>query len=70
MGGGQTGSRAQVPWTKVGPGWDLVQYNAASGTAGGHITAGPTTSYLVDPAGGRSIIHRWSYTRANEPILG
>ena len=26
MGGGQPGSRAQVPWTKVGPGWELVQY--------------------------------------------
>ena len=52
---GQTGSRSQVPWNLVGPGWVLAQYEGA-GTAP-HDTA--TTIYLIDPAGGRYQLYQF-----------
>jgi TolB protein len=54
VGAGQVGSRSQVPWAKVGPGWELVQYS--SGTIAKHA---PTTLYLVDPYGGRYALYTW-----------
>ena len=51
---GQAGSRSQVPWAKVGPGWELVQYSP--GTYARHA---PTTLYLVDPHGGRYALYTW-----------
>jgi len=45
---GQTGVRADVPWSKVGTGWRLVQPSDVNGTS--------TTLYLYDPAGGRYLI--------------
>jgi TolB protein len=51
---------ADVPWSKVGPGWILATWNPATGHgpgAGspGEWTAGmlTTTLYLIDPAGAR-----------------
>lgn len=45
---GQVGSRSQVPWRLVGPGWTLAQF-----TTGTYSAARPVTLYLIDPAGGR-----------------
>jgi tellurite resistance protein TerC len=43
---GQQGTRQDVPWSQVGPGWMLAtQTPARSGSA--------TTLFLIDPAGGR-----------------
>ncbi len=47
---GQQGSLQQVPWTQVGPGWILAEWQPT-------ITPGAQTSlFLVDPAGGRYLI--------------
>jgi hypothetical protein len=48
-------ARAQVPWSKVGPGWELAQYDA--GPAG---KTAPVTLYLISPAGLRYSMHTWS----------
>ena len=45
---GQTGARADVPWSAVGSGWRLVQPTDATGSS--------ATVYLYDPAGGRYLI--------------
>src|SRR5258706_3230862 len=50
---GQAGSRAQVPWGKVGPGWTLAMFSASQGGEGVRPKGGPATLYLVNPAGGR-----------------
>jgi len=60
---GQTGSRAQVPWASVGPGWELAEYSA--GTPARHL---PTMLYLVNPAGGRYLVYTWP-ARASAPGL-
>ncbi len=54
-----TGS--QVPWSKVGPGWELVQYDTSTGTGVGipNYKPGPVTLYLVNPAGRRYAMYRW-----------
>jgi hypothetical protein len=52
---GQSGTRAGVPWSRIGPGWTLVLYSASKRSA-----AGPTTLYLVDPAGGRYSLETWA----------
>lgn len=57
---GQTGSRADVPWRNVGPGWSLVLYSATQGGEGIKPVAGPATLYLVDPQGGRYRLFIWS----------
>jgi hypothetical protein len=56
---GQTGSRAAVPWGKVGPGWALAMYSASQGGEGVRPKNGPATLYLVDPAGGRYSLFTW-----------
>jgi hypothetical protein len=68
LGAGQTGTAAQVPWRQVGPGWELVQYDATTNTLG-HVKPGPVTLYLVDPAGGRYRMHRWAARAAVQPYL-
>jgi hypothetical protein len=45
---------AGVPWSKVGPGWELAEYTA--GPAG---KADPVTLYLISPAGIRYAMHTW-----------
>jgi hypothetical protein len=65
---GQTGTAAQVPWQKVGPGWALAQYSEDR-SAGGHITPGPVTLYLTDPAGGKYQMHRWAASAKGAPVL-
>ncbi len=47
--------RAQVPWTKVGTGWELAEYDA--GPAG---KTAPVTLYLISPAGVRYSMHTWN----------
>jgi TolB protein len=48
-------ARAQVPWSKVGPGWVLGEYDA--GAAG---QTAPVTLYLISPAGVRYSMHTWT----------
>jgi len=57
---GQAGSRAAVPWGKVGPGWALAMYSASQGGEGIKPKAGPSTLYLVDPQGGRYSLVTWA----------
>ncbi len=59
LGAGQAGSRAQVPWGKVGPGWSLAMYSASQGGEGVRPRSGPGTLYLVNPAGGRYSLFTW-----------
>jgi hypothetical protein len=56
---GQVGSRAQVPWSRVGPGWALAEYSATTGGEGVPVRSGADTLYLVDPAGGRYTLAAW-----------
>ncbi len=51
---GQVGTRAQVPWRKVGSGWALAQYTQGSLTA-----AKPVKLYLIDPLGGKYLLYTW-----------
>ena len=50
LGAGRTGTRGQIPWTIVGSGWTLAEVSAAPAAS---AAAGPLTTYLVDPKGGR-----------------
>ena len=59
LGAGQAGSRAQVPWGKVGPGWTLAMFSASQGGEGVRPTSGPSTLYLVSPAGVRYSLFTW-----------
>ena len=43
---GQQGTRPDVPWSRVGPGWMLATRSAAR-------SGGTATLFLIDPAGGR-----------------
>ena len=52
---GQVGTRSEIPWRLVGPGWTLVEF-----TAGNYKVARPVTLYLLDPSGGMYRIYRWS----------
>lgn len=58
---GQEGSRSDVPWDQVGPGWLLAMW-ATSAPSADPSSAPPTTPsdqtklFLVDPAGGRYLI--------------
>jgi hypothetical protein len=52
-----------VPWSKVGPGWELAEYTA--GPAG---KAYPVTLYLISPAGTRYAMHTWG-AHATVPYL-
>jgi hypothetical protein len=51
LGAGHTGTRAQVPWGLVGPGWVLAEYAPATGS--------PMVVELIDPAGGRYQMYRF-----------
>jgi hypothetical protein len=57
---GQVGTRAEVPWSKVGPGWALALYSASQGAEGVPARRGPATLYLVDPGGRRYSLVTWS----------
>jgi len=66
-------SASSIPWDQVGPGWLLATWNRNKGTAPGTHAAGnvanPVNSiFLVDPAGGRYLIAR--YTDENESLAG
>lgn len=51
---GQVGSRASVPWSKIGAGWLLATWSSSTSVASGSVTGTPpSTIYLVDPEGGR-----------------
>jgi hypothetical protein len=60
LGVGQTGTKTQVPWGRVGPAWSLAMYSARQGGEGIKPKAGPSTLYLVDPAGGRYRLLTWA----------
>jgi hypothetical protein len=64
-------ARAGVPWSKVGPGWELAEYTAGrppGPTAGGAAKAYPVTLYLISPAGVRYPMHTWG-AQATAPYL-
>ena len=61
--GGTPATRGKVPWSKVGPGWELAEYTA--GPAG---KAYPVTLYLIGPAGQRYTMHTWG-AHATVPYL-
>lgn len=51
---GQVGTRASVPWSKVGAGWLLATWSTSAAASSGSVTGTPpTTIDLVDPEGGR-----------------
>ena len=56
---GRVGTRSQVPWRLVGPGWTLAEF-----TTGSNRAAGPVTLYMIDPAGGRYGMFRWAASQA------
>jgi hypothetical protein len=60
LGAGQTGTRASVPWSKVGPGWALALFSRSTGGEGIKPTNGSSTLYLVDPKGGRYSLVNWA----------
>jgi hypothetical protein len=64
---GQTGSRAAIPWSLIGPGWTLAEVSTAQATSTGSPAGGMHVTYLVDPEGGRYRI-RTTYG-ANAPQL-
>ena len=57
---GHTGTRAAVPWSKVGPAWALAMFSRSTGGDGVKPTNGSATLYLVDPAGGKYSLVTWS----------
>jgi hypothetical protein len=51
---GQTGGRAAIPWSLLGPGWTLAEVSTAQPNANGAATGGGQSMiYLVDPEGGK-----------------
>jgi TolB protein len=46
---GQQGSRQQVPWAQVGPGWILAEWSPT-------LNGSATSLFLIDPAGGRYLL--------------
>jgi hypothetical protein len=67
------GTRAQVPWGQVGPGWFLVTSDSAALHAEGASVAptsqaGTVTLSLVSPDGARYVIASWpGYTDGSDP---
>ncbi len=59
LGAGQTGTRAAVPWSRVGPGWALAMFSTRQGGEGIKPKAGKATLYLVDPRGGKYSLYTW-----------
>lgn len=49
-----TQAQARVPWAKVAPGWNLVEYTNATQTK-----RAPVTLYLVSPGGTRYSLYTW-----------
>jgi hypothetical protein len=49
--------RPQVPWSRVGPGWELVLYTSTA--VGSPSRPAPTTLNLVSPGGRRYQLYRW-----------
>ena len=57
---GHVGLRGSVPWSLVGAGWTLAEFSTAAPQSGGQPPAsGDSTAFLVDPKGGRYVIHQW-----------
>lgn len=58
---GQTGSRAAIPWSLIGPGWALAEVSTAQPASNGSATgSGTNVTYLVDPEGGKYLIQTTS----------
>jgi hypothetical protein len=66
LGAGQIGTRTEIPWHSIGPGWALAVFSASSVGEGVPAKAGPSTLYLVDPAGGRYAVATWSAQSAQK----
>jgi hypothetical protein len=67
---GTEGGRAAVPWSEVGPGWILAEWDPVTAVPPGSSPASgpaPTTLYLVDPAGGRYLITTFPASTFNVP---
>jgi hypothetical protein len=56
---------ARVPWSKVGRGWELVQY-----TTGATGKPAPVTLYLIDPAGHRYALYTWGAHDSAPYLIG
>jgi hypothetical protein len=71
---GAVGTREQVPWSQVGPGWFLVLDDSSAppgegGTAVPTPKAGTTTLSLVSPTAGRYVIATWPGENAGSSVL-
>ena len=62
LGAGHTGTRTQVPWGRVGPGWVLTEYAPASGS--------PMAVDLIDPAGGSYQLYQFAAGVQNAILIG
>ena len=63
MAGTPASTLAGVPWSKVGPGWELAEYTTGrppGETAGGAVKAYQVTLYLISPAGVRYPMRTWA----------
>jgi TolB protein len=47
-----------VPWAKVGPGWELVQFTTAA-PPDSPVRKAPTELYLIGPSGARFLLYTW-----------
>jgi hypothetical protein len=56
---------ARAPWSKVGRGWELVQY-----TTGAEGKPAPVTLYLIDPAGHRYALYTWGAHDSAPYLIG
>lgn len=65
---GHVGPVSAVPWHRVGPGWALTEIWRGRTGEGHPVKAAPVSLDLVDPAGGRYVVHRWPATK-NPPSL-
>ena len=70
LGPGRTGTRDEVPWSKVGSGWVLAETSGNTPPGSARPRYGPWTLYLVDPAGGRYLMYQWGAKAARTgPLL-
>ncbi len=56
---GHTGTLTAVPWSIVRSGWTLADVSTGQPNPGGQPTGGSTTTFLVDPEGGKYEIYQW-----------
>lgn len=63
----KAGTRPQVPWDKVGPGWELVEYTTRSAAIPVEKPA-PVTLYLVDSSGARYSLYTWGASAAQPEL--